>query len=76
MIPKPYKPRHHIENYRPISLLEVPGKAFEKILNSELNKHLERNNLLSEYQLGFRRGNGTDMALAITHETIATHLAK
>ena len=76
MIPKPYKPPHLIENHRPISLLEVPGKAYEKILNSELNDHLESNNLLSKYQLGFRKGKGTDMALAIIHETVAIHLAQ
>ena len=32
MIPKANKPPRHADHYRPIFLLEVPGKLFEKML--------------------------------------------
>ena len=35
MVPKQAKDLTMVENYRPISLLEVPGKAFEKIIEIE-----------------------------------------
>ena len=59
-------------NYKPISLLEVTGKIFEKILNGRLVKFLENNNLLSKNQFGFRKSRGTQMALTTLYEQIAT----
>lgn len=53
-LPKPHKsPYSHI-NYRPISLLSVPGKIFEKLINNRLVHHLKTNNLLHRDQHGFR----------------------
>ena len=46
-------------NYRPISLLPVPGKILEKIVHANLAGHLEDCNLLTEYQGGFRKGHST-----------------
>ena len=43
-----------IKNYRPISLLPLCGKIFEKIIFNALYKHLVRNNLLTRNQSGFR----------------------
>ena len=43
-----------IKNYRPISLLPLCGKIFEKIIFSALYSHLVRNNLLTPNQSGFR----------------------
>ena len=37
-----------IDNYRPISLLPICGKIFEKILFNSIYKFLEENNLLCE----------------------------
>jgi len=39
LIPKPNKSVHHVTNYRPISLLEVPGKILERIITNRLNTH-------------------------------------
>lgn len=42
------------ESYRPISLLPVAGKIFERILKQRLSNYLEENDLLSVHQYGFR----------------------
>ena len=43
-----------INNYRPVFLLPICGKIFERILYKPLFLYLESNNLLTPYQLGFR----------------------
>lgn len=75
LIPKPNKNGSNPIDYRPISLLEVPGKIYEKILNQRLRTFLEINNKLPNSQHGFRTGRGTDTAIAITTEKIAETLA-
>ena len=46
-------------NYRPISLLPLPGKIAEKIVHSRLSQYLENNNILNKKQGGFRKNNST-----------------
>ena len=47
LIPKPGKDARLPFNYRPITLLEVPGKILERLLNSRLQRFLEENNILN-----------------------------
>ena len=47
------------ENYRPISLLLICGKLFDKIMFDEIYTHLQENNFLSPKQSGFRPGDST-----------------
>ena len=42
-------------NYRPISLLSVFDKLLEKLMFSRLISYLEGNNILYNYQFGFRK---------------------
>ena len=63
-------------NYRPISLLETPGKLYEKIIQTRLNAYLNDNKLIKDRQHGFRANKGTTTAIAITYETIANALAE
>ena len=42
------------KNHLPVSLLHVVNKVFEKFLNNRLVDHLERYDLYSDYQYGFR----------------------
>ena len=57
-----------INNYRPISLLPILGKVFEKIIYNSLFKHLHKNKLLSENQSGFRKGDScVSQLISITH---------
>ena len=51
-------------NYRPISLVSCISKVFESVLNVQILKHLESNNLLSDRQYGFRKGRSTADLLA------------
>ncbi|BHF62082.1 hypothetical protein SprV_0100506300 [Sparganum proliferum] len=59
------KGNHQIcDNHRGISLLNIAGKIFARILLNRLNNHLEQG-LLPESQCGFRRHRGTtDMIFA------------
>ena len=72
MIPKDGRSRS-VDNFRPISLLEVHGKLLEKIINNSLMFHLEQQNVLKESQHGFQPNRCTGTALAIATETIAKH---
>lgn len=75
-IPKSGKSSTEVKNYRPISLLEFLGKTLERILNERLVTFLKNNNLQNEEQHGFRRGRGTETALAVLCEGIARAKAK
>ena len=46
-------------NYRPISLLPICGKIFEKIVFNQLYYYFTNNNLISIHQSGFRPGDST-----------------
>lgn len=70
-LPKPNKSPLEHSNYRPISLLSVPGKICEKVINNRVMYHLTRNNLHNCNQHGFRPGLGTGTATATTYEAIA-----
>ena len=48
-----------IENYRPISLLRVTSKIFEKVIHFRLSNFLEENNIYDDRQYGFRKGRST-----------------
>ncbi|KAI3387522.1 hypothetical protein SNEBB_008580, partial [Seison nebaliae] len=63
MILKPGKDPQIPESYRPISLLSVPGKIFERILNARLQNVIESNKIFGEEQMGFRKGRGTNLQL-------------
>ena len=47
-----------------ISILPMPGRVFEKIINERMKAHFENTGYLSEQQNGFRSGRSTDKSLA------------
>ena len=51
--------RRKCENYRPISILSVVNKIFEKAVFEQLYYYLNDNSLLSRFQSGFRPGHST-----------------
>ena len=48
--------RHLAENYRPLSLTSVSCKILEHIICQHLLNHLEKNNILTKLNHGFRSG--------------------
>lgn len=59
MIPKSGKPPHEVSSYRPISLLPMISKLFEKILLKRLKPIIEERNLIPNHQFGFRECHST-----------------
>ena len=58
-----------IQNYRPISLLPIFGKIFEKVVFNRIYNFLLNKRLLNPNQLGFRPSDSyINQLLAITHE--------
>jgi retron-type reverse transcriptase len=55
LIPKPGKPPEDPKSYRPISLLPVLSKVFEKLFLARLRPLLDENNVIPEHQFGFRQ---------------------
>ena len=58
-IGKPGKDLTNPTSYRPISLTSCVCKTMERMINNRLIWYLEHNNLLNEYQSGFRHGRST-----------------
>ena len=56
----PTRDKHHLGNYRPISLTCFSCKLLEHILASNMMKHLESNNILFELQHGFRANRSSE----------------
>ena len=52
-----------LNNYRPISIIPVVAKLFERIVYNQLIKYLDGNKLISHYQSGFRSLHSTATAL-------------
>ena len=61
--------RHNPSNYRPIALLSVVGKNFERLIHRQIHNYLLENKLLYKLQSGFLANNSTVYQLIeIYHE--------
>ena len=61
--------KQNINNYRPVSLLPICGKIFERLIFNEMFKFFTSNNLISPNQSGFKPGDSCiNQLLSITHE--------
>ena len=65
-----------VNNYRPISILPITMKVFEKIVHFQISEFLERNKIISQYQSGFRNGHSTDTAVSFVSDFILEEVAK
>ena len=50
-------------DWRPISQISLPGKILERIIHTQLYSYLDKNNVLSLHQYGFRKGLSTILAI-------------
>lgn len=66
VIPKPGKDSYTtMSSFRPISLLSVPGKVLDRLMNDRINHHMFREpGRTYPQQYGFRTQHSTEMAIA------------
>lgn len=57
------EPKTSLDNYRPVSVLPVVVKIFEKLIHRQLYDYLMENNILSANQFGFRPHHSTQDVL-------------
>ena len=57
-------------NYRPISLLSIFSKIFEKLMHKRLYEFLDKMNIFYSLQFGFRKKHSTNHALISMTESI------
>ena len=55
-----------ISNYRPVSILPVISKAYERLIFYQLNKHFDP--IFSKYQYGFRMDYSTQYCMILLVE--------
>jgi len=63
LLKKGDKPPDQPSSYRPLCILDCPGKLLEKVIDNRLRTFLESNNGLDERQFGFRKGRSTTDAV-------------
>jgi hypothetical protein len=61
-------------NYRPISLLTVFSKVFEKAIHGSLSQHLQTHKILVTEQHGFRKGISTENATFRLTDSVFTSI--
>jgi len=59
-----------VNNYRPISVLPLFSKLLEKLMYNRLTAFIDRNEVLTEVQRGFRTTKSTEMALQIFTKSV------
>ena len=59
------------KNYHPASLLSVISKVFEKLVNNRIVYHLEKCDLFSDFQYGFRSSRSTADLVTVVSDRIA-----
>ena len=66
-IPKVHSPSSSSE-YRPISVLPVLSKLFEKVLYHRVHSYLTEHDLIHKKQYGFRENHSTDLAFTTIYD--------
>ena len=61
---------HLAENYRPVSLTSVISKLLEHIICKHILDHLDRNNILTDLNHGFRKGFSCETQLLVTMDDL------
>ena len=73
-----YKKNSSLEagNYRPVSILSIVSKILEKCVHSQLHQSLDSNDILYEFQSGFRSKYSTDTCLIHLYDYLKTKTSK
>ena len=59
-----------MDNHRPISILPTISKILERVVYDQLSGYLERNDLITSSQFGFRRRYNTELAVTLFTDRI------
>ena len=76
IIKKPCLDSNDFGNFRPISMLPIIGKLFEKNISKQLINYINDNNLVYVYQSAYKKGHNTETALLSTMNDIYFTLDK
>ena len=57
--------RSFMNNYRPISILPICSKLIESLVHQQLYEYLEKHELLTQSQFGFRKNRNTQQAVTV-----------
>ena len=60
----------NVKNYRPISILPLLNKIFEKCIYTRLYSFVTECKLISPHQYGFQKGRSTEQAVSALTESI------
>ena len=67
----------HVANYRPISLLPIFSKIFERLVFKRLTEFTDKHKILTPNQFGFQKNKSTELAVAsITSQIIKSFECK
>ena len=59
------------KNHRPVSLLPIVSKIIEKLVHDQTQNYLDKNEILYDYQSGFRKNFSTNYCLAYLNDKIS-----
>lgn len=76
MIHKPGKPIHDVSSYRPISLLPIMSKLYEKSLLQRMLLVLNEKSIVPDHQFGFRKEHATIEQVHRVHRKIRKSFEK
>ena len=65
---------HIFSNYRPVSVLPILSKILERLMYNRILNYLNNNNLLYEYQFGFREKHSPNLAMIYLVDKISNAL--
>ena len=66
----------NVGNYRPISVLPVVSKIFERLIHRQLSEFLEKNNIFNEHHFGLRTNRSTESAVTYLTDNIQREIDK
>ena len=61
-------------NYRPMSVLPVFSEVLERLMYNRINEFIEENDVLYNFQFGFRKNHSTAIVLTIVNDKISKAL--
>ena len=68
--------KFEVTNYRPISLLPIISKVFEKIMYTRIFSFIKKEHILYKQQYGFQKGKSTELAILDLQAKIISSLEK